>query len=243
MSVISREPPCDPAPGIALIHGGGWTGGSPHEMDEMAKHLAELGFVAATLEYRFAPLNPWPAQLLDVQVAIRTLRLNAHAIGLNSAQIAAVGVSAGGHLSLWLGASDDSQSEPNPGFSSRVQAVGSISGLHDLRLPMTPEGESYQIVEKLVGTRQGEAVAAASPVTILDRSAAPAYFLHGQSDPLVPANQSEIAEAECQRLGVKTQLQIVPGMGHGLDLSRPREKAAFSQLISWIHSRLQEANR
>ena len=56
-------------------------------------------------------------------------------------------------MSLFLGAVDTRTEGEYPGVSSRVQAVGSISGIHDLNLQMTPIGERYRIVQQLVGEK------------------------------------------------------------------------------------------
>src|SRR5689334_18158846 len=65
--------------------------------------LASRGFVAATIEYRLAPRNHWPAQLVDAQLAVRYLRSQSGALGLDAGRLCAWGESAGGHLAAFLG--------------------------------------------------------------------------------------------------------------------------------------------
>ncbi|MCK5858621.1 MAG: alpha/beta hydrolase, partial [Abyssibacter sp.] len=61
-------------PGIVLIHGGGWTRRSRADMDELAHKLARHGYVVFNVSYRFAPQYRFPAQVRDVQQAVRWLR-------------------------------------------------------------------------------------------------------------------------------------------------------------------------
>jgi acetyl esterase/lipase len=69
-----------PAPGVLLLHGGGWRQGSRAMMEGYGKRLAAEGFLCVASEYRLTPEAPWPAQIEDAKAAIRWMR--AHANGL-----------------------------------------------------------------------------------------------------------------------------------------------------------------
>jgi acetyl esterase/lipase len=223
---------------ILLLHGGGWVGGGRADMAELGEYIARNGNLAASADYRLAPKDRWPAQLEDVQTAVRYLRANADRLNIDPKRIASIGISAGGHLSLFLGAVDAPHPVEYPGFSSKVEAVGSISGLHDLRLKMTGAGEQYRIVEALTGSREGPAVEAASPILSLNAKSAPTYFIQGADDPLVPPDQTEHASKRLAELGVPEKAETVPGMGHGIALSDESQAAAFSRMMAWILKRL-----
>src|SRR3954454_813225 len=65
-------------PAVVLIHGGGmWTGTRAH-MENPARQLAQAGYVAFSVDYRLvdaeAGYHRWPAQLDDVQRAVRWVR-------------------------------------------------------------------------------------------------------------------------------------------------------------------------
>jgi acetyl esterase/lipase len=241
LGIIKPKPENSHHRGILLIHGGGWKSGSRQEMDEIAHFLAEKGFLTATADYRLAPHDLWPAQLDDVQAAVRYLRSHAKELDIDSHKIGAAGISAGGHLSLFLGAVDTRTEGEYPGVSSRVQAVGSISGLHDLNLPLTSIGERYHIVQFLIGERgeiDHKARAAASPLTFVDSKTAPTMFIQGLEDPLVPPDQTAHAEAALKKLGVNTNVQLVEGMKHGMSPSAPLEAKALNQLAYWMYKYL-----
>ena len=55
----------------------------------------------------------------------------------------------------------------------------------------------------------------ASPVTFVDKDAAPFLIMHGEKDPVVPAQQSRVLDAALRKAGVDSTLVIVPGGGHG----------------------------
>jgi acetyl esterase/lipase len=238
LDIIKPAPETSLHRGILLIHGGGWVGGRRADMDEIAHFLADKGFVTVTVDYRLAPKDVWPAQLDDVQTAVRYMRSNATELGIQPDKIGAAGVSAGGHLSLFLGSIDTRAEGEYPGVSSRVQAVGSISGIHDLNEPMTPLGEGYHIVQTLLGEKPGaidkKARAAASPITFADKKTAPTMFIQGLNDPLVPQDQTTKAEEHLKKLGVNTTSQFVEGMGHGISPGAPQQAKALNQLVFWM---------
>jgi acetyl esterase/lipase len=86
-----------PRPAVLLIHGGGWTSFDKSTMRNMGKFLARSGFVAFSVDYRLlqGTDNRWPAQLDDVQRAVRWVRANAAKYGVDPDHIGAFGHSAG----------------------------------------------------------------------------------------------------------------------------------------------------
>jgi hypothetical protein len=72
-------PPAGPAPHpIAIIHGGGFVGGTSKNNKEAycADFLAPAGYAVFSINYRLAPKFPYPAKVEDVQRAIRYIRRN-----------------------------------------------------------------------------------------------------------------------------------------------------------------------
>ncbi|HBQ60344.1 MAG TPA: esterase, partial [Balneolaceae bacterium] len=55
------------SPAVVMVHGGGWISGDRTLMHPMAKALAEIGFVAATVEYRLSPEAEYPAAVYDIK--------------------------------------------------------------------------------------------------------------------------------------------------------------------------------
>lgn len=221
------RPPSGPAlPLIVVFHGGGWVSGSRSDMSAVCVALSKAGYAVASVSYRLAPKDLWPAQIEDARAAVRYLRANAERLRLKPDRIAALGFSAGGHLSSWLGVSGKPE--------ERVQAVVSIAGIHDLAMPLTKEGESYRIVQRLLGPNDPKGRSAASPISKVDAKSAPHYFIQGEADPLVPVSQSKAMLAKLQAMQVPAQLELVPKMAHGIDLSKPEQKAALARAVSFL---------
>ena len=63
--------------GVLMVHGGGWEYRSRADMSDTANALARQGFVVMNIDHRFAPEYRFPAQLHDLQVAMRWFRENA----------------------------------------------------------------------------------------------------------------------------------------------------------------------
>ena len=80
---------------IVVCPGGGYQRRAPHEGDEVARWLNQIGVSAFVLEYRVAPYRA-PAEGADVQRAIRMVRSLAPSYGIE--KIGVMGFSAGGHL-------------------------------------------------------------------------------------------------------------------------------------------------
>ena len=110
------RPPARPAPrpAMVLVHGGGMWTGSRADMADPARHLARAGYVAFAVDYRLvdaaAARHRWPAQLDDVQLAVRWVRANAGRYGVDPERVGAYGWSAGGQLAALLGTRDTATS-------------------------------------------------------------------------------------------------------------------------------------
>jgi len=85
-----------PSPGVLLVHGGGWRGGSRLDMAVQAWALAERGFPALSVDYRLDSTPAPPAELHDVRRALAWMRAHAGPLGVDRTRIAAFGASAGG---------------------------------------------------------------------------------------------------------------------------------------------------
>ncbi len=209
-----------PHPGVICIHGGGWRGGSKASLQALTTRLAKEGFVAITVQYRFAPKHPFPAQVEDVKCAVRWLRANADKLGLNPEKIGAIGFSAGGHLSLMLGATDAKDGLEgdggHPNHDSKVQAVVNFFGPADLRLkyPDIVHGLLRDFVGGEIQEKQ-DVIRLASPVSYLDGKDAPILTFHGTADPIVPYEQATVLDQACKEAKLPHRLETLEQAGHG----------------------------
>lgn len=97
-----------PSPCIMMIHLGGWDSGSRHEFHEFCEMLQFRGYAVASIDYRLAPKDPWPAQRQDVLDAIHFLQSRAETLRIKPDQFILLGRSAGGQIAsaVALGAND-----------------------------------------------------------------------------------------------------------------------------------------
>jgi acetyl esterase/lipase len=92
-----------PLPVIVFLHGGGWSGGTRTTGPDFRRFFAQDGFAMASIEYRLTPSVTFPSNVEDVRMAVRWLKANASAQGLDASRICLWGTSAGGHLAAVAG--------------------------------------------------------------------------------------------------------------------------------------------
>ena len=226
---LARPDGQGPYPAIVFIHGGGWRGGNRAGYRREIEEAARRGYVAVTVSYRLTQPDeqrkakyPFPAQVHDVKCAVRWLRASADKYRVDPERIGVTGGSAGGHLSLMLGVTDESAGLEGEGChsdqSSRVQAVVNVFGPTDmLQLHKTSEGAA-PIVASFLGGEPGEAEAAyrdASPITYVDSGDPPILTIHGTADTLVPPDQAERFDAAMKKAGAEHKLLLLEKQGHG----------------------------
>ena len=226
------------SPGVVIIHGGGWTGGSKSAGRELniGTTLAKAGYVCVSIDYRLDANGRWPTNVWDCKNAVRYLRKNAEKLGIDTEHIGVIGGSAGGHLALMLGVTDGIRelepSAPYPGVASRVQAVVDLYGISDIRSrkQISPDGTPLEkrvpsdaiFGDKATITDADRALA--SPMTHLRRGIPPILILHGDRDTTVDIDQSRDLDKQLTELKLEHQLIIVPGAGHTFDLQTWNKK-------------------
>ena len=90
-------------PVLVYFVGGGWVLGSPAAADPVCRRLANATRCAvASVAYRRAPENPFPAGLEDCYVALCWVAEHGAGLGLDSTRLAVGGASAGGNLAAAL---------------------------------------------------------------------------------------------------------------------------------------------
>lgn len=214
-------------PAIVYVHGGGWLGGD--RMTTSNDWLAEAGFFCVSIDYRLTDVAPFPAQIHDVKAAIRWIRKNAAAYGIDPDRIGIWGSSAGGHLSALCAVTTDDpwyDGEGNDGFSSAIQAAVPICPPTDFlidwyavgSMPIHPEAE--ECMRGLLGGSiedKPEHAQAASPLWQVRADAAPQMIFHGAVDDLVPVGQARAFAAGLMHLGADIGYVEYPLEAHSVD--------------------------
>lgn len=189
--------------------------------------LVRQGYAGASVGYRYTQEAPFPANVQDCKAAIRYLRANAAKYNIDPNRIAIWGSSAGGHLVAFLGTSGDvpefEGTHGVTGVSSRVQAVVDWFGPtrlarmshHPSRMDHdSPESPENQLVGALI-QQNYELAERANPAKYASKDDPPFFIQHGDADPLVPMEQSEILVDALKAAGAKVEFETMTGAGHG----------------------------
>ena len=187
-------------PAVIWAHGGGYFSGDKARGPAVAMGplLAKRGYVFASINYRL--LGPGKcdaaggvsagcyaaavAAIHDAQAAVRWLRANAGAYGIDPNRIGIGGESAGAISATGVGVySDQPGDSGNPGYSSNVQAWVSISG----------------------GLPNG---------ILVDSRDAPGFLFSGTNDVTVPYHWSVETANAMSAAGVPVVFRTLEGAGH-----------------------------
>ena len=229
-----------PLPGIIVIHGGGFNDGDKARSRELniAENLTLKGYVCMSINYKLRRMQgqvTWPQSVYDAKAAVRYLRQEAAALGVDPERIGVIGCSAGGNLAMMLATTgladgfDAVKGEPYQDISARVTCAIDFYGAVDLM--------NYHDMKMFAKTRveAPELYKKGSPITYLDAKDAPMLLVHGTADPTVPLSQSETFLKIAKEKGAPCALEVIPDAPHTFDLQpkqrdlRPLVTAFFDQ--------------
>jgi len=228
-------------PLVVYIHGGGWSEGDSRSTGPFSDFpgvlaaLAARGYVVASVNYRLSGEARFPAQIQDVQMAIRWLRSRAPDYAIDPARALTWGVSAGGHLAaLAAVACGAAALAPESGTPAAGCVQGAVAwyGVFDLAATAEQAGQARDVLapmeRQLLGCPgQGPCppaqLAAASPVSYIDPGDPPMLLITGDQDRIVPCRQTlEMAE-RLQAAGVRREVLVLPGLDHGFAGRTPEQ--------------------
>jgi acetyl esterase/lipase len=234
-----------PFPLILCVHGGAWRMGDKSKFTPLIDNFARHDYVAASINYRFAPKYKFPAQLDDTKAALQFLKRHAREYKIDVNKVGATGESAGSHLAMLMGfeASEQAGSNPSP---LRLGAIVNYYGPSDLaRWDVAPlvsfmwQRQFHERIEdsmlRFLGAQSRDAapVKAASPINHVTGRAPPVLTLHGSLDPVVPFRQAEWLHAALKEHGVAERLIPIENGLHG-GWAPDAKRQADAQAIAWF---------
>lgn len=241
-------------PAVVMFHGGGWIAGTRQQMTWYGREFAKQGYVAASISYRMMPRFRFPEPVYDAKAAVRWMRKNAQKYHIDTDRIAALGHSAGGHLSMMLGTTPKNEEfagKENLGPSSDVQAVISVYGAVDLRPYASPNswirvgGIAKQMMDYFVEEIEDKSLdplKSASPVSYITKDTAPTFFIHGAEDNVVPVEVAIDAYQHLRNENVPTRFLLLPDTGHSFDHFRPVLRTMiFNEMLDFLEEHLGKA--
>jgi acetyl esterase/lipase len=215
--------------GIYWIHGGGMLIGDRFlGAPSVASWVDALGAVAVSVEYRLAPEHPYPTPTEDAYSGFVWFAENAASLGVDPANIAVVGSSAGGNLAAAVS------------LLARDRSGPAIKG-QLLEYPMlddrdaTPSAKDYRDIGLWSGgsndtgwtsflgpIKRGSAdvPAYAAPARATDLSGLPPTFIDVGGAELFRDEDVEYA-TRLWAAGVPCELHVIPGIWHAFEAFAP----------------------
>jgi len=246
--------------GVVFVVSGGWFSSKRMIRPPRYAELLRRGITVFAVTHGSQPRYTIPEMVPDVHRAVRYVRHHAKKFGVDKGRIGIMGMSAGGHLSLLIatsggpapGARDDVDRE-----SSRVRAVAALFPPTDFlnygsdganvadvpavrsqfRAPFEfkrfdPKTRTYvKITERKEFDKTLKEV---SPVHQVSADDPPTLLVHGDRDLLVPLQQSRLMVDKLTKAGVRAELVVKKGKGHGWR----GMSADFATMADWLNARL-----
>lgn len=214
-----------PVPFILLIHGGGWRINDKADTRErnIGQNLAAAGYAVFSINYllNVGEKDPvtgkieltqvaWPRNFYDCKTALRFLRHEAARFGIDPQRVGVMGGSAGGHLAMLVGATQEHEEFNREGEyreqSNAVNCIINFYGVADVR------GERDPVFGG------SEAAHAASPVNYFTPDLPPMLIAHGTADRIVPVEESRKLAKMLEELGTDYWYLEIAGAPHTFHL-------------------------
>jgi acetyl esterase/lipase len=233
-------PARDKANGTAVIicPGGGYVHlAIDHEGYEVARKLNEMGIVAIVLKYRLPSdstmIDKTIGPLQDAQEAIKLVRENAAAWGVNPNRIGIMGFSAGGHLASTAGThftkaviENKAGTSLRPDFMILGYPVISFSdsiGHRGSRDNLIGHHPSEELIKEYSNELQ------VTPQT------PPTFLVQAGDDKTVNVENSIHFYEALLRNGVPAEMHLYPHGGHGFGLHNPTTNDQWiERLQNWL---------
>jgi acetyl esterase/lipase len=226
-------------PAILAIHGGAWKEGTKDWGNQVAAELCPYGYVVVSIDYRLSsePNGTWPAQIEDVQKALRYLRANSARFRIDPDRIASLGMSAGGHLATMVALRDDPS-----GPQGRVSTAVNLDGEHDMTMPPDQVMDDFdEILAKVMGHPAPWTDAELRDISTVSfaRPDVAVLTVHGAGDSNVYVAQGERLTSVLQSRGAETEfirLEGDEGNCHSDCWKVPRAREAIHRFLDRLLS-------
>ena len=208
---------------LLVIPGGGYAAeGVDRGGREIAQHFSALGITCFVLRYRL-PGEGWKSRetvpLQDAQRAMRLIRRDATKYGVDPARLAAIGFSAGGHLSASLAMRHGMQTYTAVDAADTLEAKPLLA-CHMYPVVTMGEGAHSGSRDKLLGeTPSAEAVVEWSLEKHVAADTTPSFICLPADDQIVPPFPNGMTLfGALQAQKVPSELHVFEVGGHGFSL-------------------------
>lgn len=213
LHIFEPEPEKKTGAAMLMLHGGGWSVGSPAWVASTAELVAEHGVVGIPVQYRLSRGEVTPVDAFeDVCAALSWTQANAEELGVDPEKIGFYGVSAGGHLSALTATTGCADGTPGP----------SLLVLYSPALNMREDG---WFIKKLQGKAEPEAM---SPYHNVGPDVPPTLIVSGEKDTLTPHRWAVEFCGEVSAAGTRCEIEAFEGVGHLLTRNLDNQESGFN---------------
>ena len=218
---------------VIICAGGSYRIRAYHEAYPYAEVLNAAGIHAAVLDYRVAPYH-YPAQLYDVQRAIRTVRYHAEEWNVLPDKIGICGSSAGGHLAVMAAEHFDYGKDDG----DEIDKMSCRPDAAVLCYAVATLGEYTHAGTKKNITLGDEALALklTGEKNVPD-DCPPMFIWHTAEDAIVPVPNSLLMALALSEKKIPYEMHIFPEGWHGVGLCEetfPHTAQWSALLVKWL---------
>jgi acetyl esterase/lipase len=203
-------------PAIVTIYGGAWRSGEPTQNATFSSYMTAQGYTVVAIDYRHTPRYRFPAQLEDVQAALKFVIQQAANYEIDTTRIAVMGWSAGAHLALL--AAYQSNTIPIRAVISYYGPTNLAAGYYD---PPSPDPiDTKAVLETFLGGTPSQVLTQyklASPVNYVKPNLPPTLLIQGDRDHLVKPIFGQRFYDRLRATGNKAILIKIPWAEHAFD--------------------------
>ncbi len=203
-----KEGDLRPRPAVAFFYSSGWDSGLLSQFAPHCMYFSHRGAVAFLFDYRVSSRHgstPRDA-MADARSAIRWIRMNAEALGIDPTKVIAAGGAAGAQIALSAAMLEGFDDE---GDDVTISCSPNALLLFNPILDTTRKGSE---AEKFSDKKQAKA---ASPITHCRKRLPPMMLFHGTLDRVVPYETSRKFVRKMRWRGNDCKLTTYEGCGHG----------------------------
>lgn len=227
---------------VVFIVSGGWRSKwvPPEESRGILAPFMAAGYKVFAVRHGSSPRYSIAEALSDVRRAIRIIRRDADSHNIDADRLGAIGMSAGGHLTLMLATTgDDGETDGDSALertSSRISTGVAWVPPSDITkyIWSTPDLEEQYFGYPGLDISKEEATKL-SPLFSVSKDDAPCLIISGGKDTLVPPEQGRWMHEKMNEMGVESKFVLYKNSGHGLENDFPR---ALIETLRWFEKQL-----
>jgi acetyl esterase/lipase len=216
---VYQQPGRRAAPVVVYFHGGAWWKNARPKSAASFRSLLSMGFSLVMIDYRLTGVARAPAAIQDARCALSWVQNHAGEYNFDTKEVIAFGTSSGGHQALMAGMLPAGNSVDLPGCTNqpKVAAILDFYGISDVKELFVGTPTLKSSATKWIGNVADPSVLAVemSPLSYVREGLPPTFIVHGDSDPVVPYEQSVRLRDALQAHHTPVELFTVPGGLHG----------------------------